>query len=488
LTTAWSGYAHMYDAASSRLMYQFQQHGGLVDAGFSPDGQHVATACEDGNAWVWDLAQANSPPMQLPQGNHIEEIAFSTDGRRLAVGSRGGHARVWDLFPPEHGVRRLPGHDVEWVDFDQSGQRALVLSTRQPSNLGVYEVSKAKLISTANLRPGQARYARFSPDGHRVLAGNSSALLVLDADTGRPLFSPLQPAGRIYDARWSPDGKLVLAAASSAGVVAWDAVTGKVARTYRGTNAVTALALSRDGLRLATAQDDRTVQLWETLTGKRINSSISTPGPVHQLEFSPDGKRLALATGNATEGLVEVFDIASGLIVGRPLVHRETVNEFAFSSDGRWLATACDDHSARVWDGDTGQPVSPWLPQGFETRNVSFSPDSTRLVTLTRRGEARLWSAATGEPITVPILYPRNTGTGHVVFSPDGLGLLLCRGGNEAWLRDLRPETAKVEELRLLAQVLSCTRFDPAAGMVPLDEAGLNRAWDQLRALHLGAN
>jgi WD40 repeat protein len=112
-----------------------------------------------------------------------------------------------------------------------------------------------------------------------------------------------------------------------------------------------------------------------------------------------------------------------------------------------------------------------------------FSPDGLRLATRARRGAVRLWNAATGEPFTAPLRYPRNTGDGRVSFCPDGRQLLLCRGGNEAWLRDLKPETASLEELRLLAQVVSCTRFDPTAGMVPLGETGLNRAWEQLRAV-----
>jgi WD40 repeat protein len=121
--------------------------------------------------------------------------------------------------------------------------------------------------------------------------------------------------------------------------------------------------------------------------------------------------------------------------------------------------------------------------QDFEARDVAFSPDGHRLATLARRGAVRLWNSHTGEPITSPISYPRNTGDGCMRYSPDGQRLLLARGGNEAWLRELDPETATIEELRLLAQVVSCTHFDPAAGMVPMDEAALNQAWKQLRLL-----
>jgi hypothetical protein len=83
----------------------------------------------------------------------------------------------------------------------------------------------------------------------------------------------------------------------------------------------------------------------------------------------------------------------------------------------------------------------------------------------------------------VPLIYDRNTGQGAVCFSPDGKSLLLARGGNEAWLRELKPESASLEELKLRAQVLSCTRFDASGGLVPLENASLNDASKRLTAM-----
>jgi WD40 repeat protein/serine/threonine protein kinase len=484
LTTAWSGYAHLYDAATGRMMSQFQQQGGVVAGAFSPDGTHIAIACEDGNAWLWELYDALGRPMPLPQGNHIDEIAFSGDGRRLAVAGRGGYARVWDLFPAERGVRRLPGNDVEWVEFEPSGRRALLVSTGNRSSLSVYEVQTGKCLSIVNFSPDQVTRARFSPDGNRILAfGNTSAVSVFDADSGRELFPPLQHEHRVKDALWSPDGKVILTAAGASGARAWDVGRGKVAVSFPHTKAVTAIAISPDGLRFATGQEDNTVQIWEELTTRRCAGVLTASGRIGEIRFSPDGRLLAISTMHGPEGVVELRELGTGAVVGQPLIHRDAVESFEFSRDGRFLATTCLDHNARVWNAATGDPVSPWLSQDFEGRDVRFSPNGDRFVTLARRGAVRLWNARTGEPITAPLNYPRNNGTGGVSYSPDGLRLLVARGGNEAWVRELQPETATVEQLRLLAQVLSCTRYDPAAGMVPMDEEGLDHAWKELRAM-----
>jgi WD40 repeat protein len=486
LTTAQSGYAHVYDAVSGRLMFQFQQQGGLVDAAFSPDGWHVATACEDGNAWIWDPANATSHPLALPHGNHIKQIAFSRNGRLLAVAGRGGHARVWDLAPQERGVRRLPGHDVTWAEFDRSGHRALVLSTGQKSGVDLYDAKTGKLLRAITLGSGGITQARFSPDGHRILAfGTGSKVLVLDADTGKELLAPLVANGRMSDAFWSPDGKLIFATTRQPGAWAWDSETGTPALTFLQSNSVTEIAISPDGERLATDNAANEVLIWELPTERQLAEPLRMAGPIHQLRFSPDGKRLAIASSRGTEIVVELRDVTSGQLVGGPLVHRDAVRSMEFSKDGRWLATACDDHTARVWNAATGEPVSPWLPHDYEARLVAFSPDSAKLATLARRGAVRLWNTRSGEPITAPLNYPRNLGSGHVSYSPDGLRLLLCRGGNEAWIRELQPTTESLETLRLQAEVLSCTRFDPAAGMVPISETDLKEAWNKLRALHV---
>jgi len=506
-TTAGSGYANLYDAASSRQMYNFQQQGGILDAAFSPDGGHLATACEDGNAWIWDLAQASRHPMLLPHANHIEEIAFSADGRRLAVAGRGGYARVWDLAPPQRGVRRLPGNDVTWVEFDQPGRRALLLSTGPRSSVRVYDVQTGNLISAADLSAGEASHARFSPDGSRVLTfGKGRTARVFEAASGRELFT-LGHEHSLHDALWAPDGKFIVTAAGAAGALAWESATGKVAMRFPCSNSVIAIAISPDSTRLATGQSDKTVLIWagfeqgagtasspsdpaqllqirDKPSPRRMAPSlISTLGPINQLAFSPDGKRLGISTGRDAEGVFELCDAITGERIAKPVVHRDVVRDFEFSGDSRRVATACDDHAARVWDAATSDPVSPWLPHDYEAREVIFSPDATRLATQSRRGAVRLWSASTGEPITAPLIYQRNVGTGRVSYSPDGRRLLLASGGNEAWLRELEPTSANVQKLKLLAQVLSCTRFDPASGMVPLDETSLSLAWDELCVL-----
>ena len=69
----------------------------------------------------------------------------------------------------------------------------------------------------------------------------------------------------------------------------------------------------------------------------------------------------------------------------------------AFSPDGRLLATAGDDSTARLWDPATGEHLRTLTGHASEVNGVAFSPDGRLLATAGDDSTARLWDPATGE-------------------------------------------------------------------------------------------
>jgi WD domain, G-beta repeat len=72
------------------------------------------------------------------------------------------------------------------------------------------------------------------------------------------------------------------------------------------------------------------------------------------------------------------------------LGHEQKVNAIAFSRDGHYLATACDDKSARVWEVESSRKVTR-LVHEHSVRATSFSPDGEYLATATFGDTIRLW-------------------------------------------------------------------------------------------------
>ena len=77
----------------------------------------------------------------------------------------------------------------------------------------------------------------------------------------------------------------------------WDAVTGLQALTLQGhTSVVYSVAFSPDGKRLASASGDG-VKVWDAAAGKETLSLKGHATRVQSVVFSPDGKRLASGSG-----------------------------------------------------------------------------------------------------------------------------------------------------------------------------------------------
>ncbi|KAL0255636.1 nuclear distribution protein PAC1 [Cryptococcus tetragattii IND107] len=126
---------------------------------------------------------------------------------------------------------------------------------------------------------------------------------------------------------------------------------------------VTRLAFHPTWTVLASASEDATVKVWDWEAGEMERTLKGHTKAVMDVDFDRKGSLMA-----SRDKTIRVWQVSSGYVSGLvPLTnptsyctktftgHAEWVREAVPSEDGRWLVSASNDQTSRVWDFSTGE-------------------------------------------------------------------------------------------------------------------------------------
>jgi WD40 repeat protein len=378
---------------------------------FSADGHHLASAAEDHTVRLWNASGKEENRFRGRSRWHTD-VAFRPGHSELAAATHAGAIEIWPLdYDPEATTAKAHATAVSSLALHADSGRVASAGLMLYGGIDDLQSQRTLVRLDANLRA--AAHATFSQDGNLFAAAMvNGQIIVWDAQTGKRRRDFRVPDAVPSRLAITPDGHWLAASFRSRlqpirrgvrlsdQVIVWNVATGEVRRRWTGrdVDSVTSVELSADGQKLVTGTAHLKFDLWDIGTGQRLpllseRSEVTDWSAVAAL--SPDGTVAALAhtdEGSTTESGIDIVNCTTGELMHSLAGHPRNVRILAFSSDGKRLASAGDDHVVKVWDLGTGQEVLS-RPSPQYVVDLGFTKDRKKLIAVSRDGTTRTWLA-----------------------------------------------------------------------------------------------
>lgn len=398
---------------------------------WSPDGLHIASCGVDGKVFVFDVGKATVTGEFMAHHGTVRGIAWFAGSHRLVSVGEDGFLRIWSreaCFPntTRHlGVfaKKADLTTLQTVDADEQkafwdSRIAQVIEQRpvaSSSNTLTTNDSTTKDESrNVQLRMINEHAAlRFTENAAKrsIEVFNRNAVmqpvirtdefiddvraLTQDAEykLGRGLHFVRHPNRELYAAAFRGLGQVRL----------FDLANGKAdALETSPSQWVIDLEWSPDGKQLAVLSWGHLgteevhylpyVHLYDLDRRKLLGSYLCGKGTV-EFAWHPDGKRFLLGSDLGLVNLCE-FEQPGVRVIRSWKVHDEIVNALCLHPDGKLIASAANNQIS-LWDSMAGE-VTITFSYPHWMQSLEFSADGHQLTGVTSEGDLMVWDAGSG--------------------------------------------------------------------------------------------
>jgi WD40 repeat protein len=338
---------------------------------FSPGGRYLVTGTTDGGLKLIEGGTGPTVAEFANQEDGVGGMIFNQDDRWFGTMTTNYDSlTIWNprtripvckiayfkrVQPPEvlasgQTIQQLPEHPTDWETETFSPDGGLVVGATGTNTATVWDIATGRAMTTLIGHTGKVHRALFSPDSHYILTeAEADRPHLWRADTGK-LVAELE--GK--ETRFIAAGKFAIAIVATNTTWLWETGRGQQVAKWKGRP----ITLSPDGRFVATDGGTNSLQVWSTATGQ-LASEVPAD-KTYRAAFSPDNKLIVTLTkGSIRTGIqgreslfassiVNTWEASTGRRVASWRGHKNEVNSVAFSSDGKFLLTASQDHTARL--------------------------------------------------------------------------------------------------------------------------------------------
>ena len=308
---------------------------------FSPDGKYLAAGCGDGAIRVFN-AQYGNTAYNLQGGSNIALPTTSIRFRPLnpaiktknvlIAANAAGSVQHWHMTSGKnlHSIDDVENH-IYALDYSPDGSK--FITAGKDKSIRVYdETTKAEIVQ---MKEGVG-YSVSSTPGH---------------------------SNRVFSVKFVPnDDNLIISGGWDNTVLVWDARIGRAVRSIFGPH-ICGDSLDMAGYEVLTGswRPENQLEIFDFRTGNKVAdipwSSSSTNGNqnaclLYAAQFSKDPKGRFIAAGGSGTNEAKVFDHSNGnnVLIGTVANMSRGVFALDFSPDGTKIAVAGGDSSIRILD------------------------------------------------------------------------------------------------------------------------------------------
>jgi periodic tryptophan protein 2 len=286
---------------------------------YSPDGQRIITAADDGKIKVWDVSSGFCIVTFTEHTGGVTACQFAKRGNVLFTSSLDGSVRAWDMiryrnFRTFTAPSRL---SFSSLAVDPSGEVVCAGST-DSFDIHIWSVQTGQLLDQLSGHEGPVVSMAFAADGSHLVSGSWDHTVRIWSIFGRTQISePLQLQSDVLSVDFRPDGKQISAATLDGQLTFWSIseasqehiidgrrdVSGgrkitdrRTAANNVATKSFSSITYSADGLCILCGGNSKYICLYDVGTGsllKKFTVSVNT---------SLDGTLEYLDSRDMTEG------------------------------------------------------------------------------------------------------------------------------------------------------------------------------------------
>jgi WD40 repeat protein/uncharacterized caspase-like protein len=422
VTAEKKAWIRLWDSHRWKKIRDMAQMNEIWNMTVSPNGKHVAV---NGKA----SGQLRQMLYDIRNGKKIREFKnhpytskglFSPNGKSLFT-----TLITVDQWDVASGVKRrsFEGPQVDTIHSAMFiPEKNHLISTSEDTRQDLWNLALGGLYRRIKHEEG-VTVSDLSSDGKFELTGFKTGKVVLrDLDTNEIKYRVKAHNKLVHALSISPDGKWFASGTTKGEVVLWKLDTGKKVRILKGhqKKIIKNLAFSADGSLLASACWDKSVKVWSVPQG-RLKSDFRHDEFVHNVAISPDKRFVASVQSFISKGRqIKIWDPRTGelqyVLIDRDIGWSAGLE---FTPDGKHLAMGLSDGSIAIWKIGDRKVLNILMGHTAQVNRIRFAPDGNIMVTAGREGTMRLWDTRTNRLLAT--LISLKSSLDWLVVTPDGL-------------------------------------------------------------------